>query len=287
MYLKNDKIAVTIKGVLFNSSMVGPTGQFVLDPTAIMGWTDGTAARRDATVRPVSNGDFREPATMSSRLISISGTAVARNAVELQVMRDKFVGLLSQGDYTEMSVETSTGIRYSIVALEGAPSWVIQTDNVAVWKLDLYAPDPVLYGPVKSINIGSTSPTSGGGLKYRLKYPLNYNTDRSKKVNVTVTNEGNIPAFPIFTITGDYNSGFTLLDNRGKKVTYAGAVTLQSPVTIDMARGTAIQNGVDKSVLLTQRQWFSVAQGVVMRPSFIPNQPGIGWCDIMYRDTWI
>lgn len=286
MYLKNDRIVVTIKSTIFRSSRIGTVGQYVLDPTAILGWTDGTAARRDNTVRPTSSGDFTEPYTLSSRLISLSGSAIARDASELQYMRDSLMGLLQIGEYTEMSVETSTATRYAIVGLEGAISWTQQLDNVAVFKIDLYAPDPFIYGVEKVINIGATT-SAGGGLDYPLDYPLNYNVQNENQQDSTVTNRGNAPAWPKFVVTGNFYSGFVLTDGGDRKVTYNGMVTMSSPVVIDMAKGTALQNGVDKSVYVSERDWFSVAPGETMRPTFKPIQAASGWCDIMVRDTFI
>ena len=284
MYLKNDRIVVTIKDTVFRSSRLGPSGQFVLDPTAMLGWTDGTAARRDNTVRPVSSGDFKEPYTFSSRLISLSGAAVAANRSDLQLMRDKLTGLFSPGEYVEMSVQTSIDTRYATVGLEGSVSWTQQLDNVAVFKIDLYAPDPYIYGNLQVFQTGSN--VIVGGLEYRLAYPLNYNLSGQNTIQ-TVKNNGNAEAWPSFAVTGDYFSGFSIDDNLGNRITYTGMVTYSAPVTIDTAKGTATQNGVDKTTLINRRDWFSIPAGATIQPKFTPIQNGSGWCDIMYRDTWI
>lgn len=286
MYLKNDKIVVTIKNTVFRSSRVGPVGQYVLDPTAMLGWTDGTAARRDNTTRPVSSGDFTEPYTFSSRLITLSGSAVAKTAVDLHIMRDKLVGLLQAGEYVEMAVETLSGVRYAVVGLDGAVSWTQQLDTVAVWKIDLYAPDPFVYGVEKVVSLGSTT-AAGGGLAYPLRYPLNYNALNTDLRDSSVTNKGNAPSWPKFKISGDYYSGFVLTNGRDKKITYNGMVSRSSPVIIDAAKGTATQNGVDRTVHLSDRDWFSIAPGEVIRPQFLPIQAASGYCDIIVRDTFI
>lgn len=287
MYLLSDKIVVTIKNTVFRSYRLPEiTGQFVLDPTAITGWSDGTATRRDATRRAASSGDFSEPATMSSRLVTLSGTAVAGSSAELQSMRDEFIGLLSDGSYHEISVETSVGTRYATFGLEGTPSWIQMLDNVAVFKIDLYAPDAHIYGVERVLNIGNSSATAGGGLTYQIQYPLYYFADPNN-VTQSVRNDGNSDAWPVFRITGDYTDGFSLFDNVNSVVTYSGPVSMFAPVEIDMGRGTAIQNGVDKTVNVSQRQWFSISPGQTMRPSFIPLISGSGWCDILIRDTWI
>lgn len=286
MYLKNDKIVVTIGDIVMRSSRLGTSKEFVLDPTAITGWTDGAATRRNASPRPVSNGDFSEKATIGARVISISGVAIAANGVLLQEMRDALTGLLANGEYIEMSVQTAAGTRYAVVGLEGTTSWVQQLDNVAYWKLDLYAPDPRVYGENRIQNIGATTAT-GGGLKYVLRYPLNYHSNKTTVAAATIQNHGNVDAWPVFVVTGDFYSGFTLTDNQDHKVTFNGTVTMQAPVEIDMGAGTAIQNGIDKSTLLSKRDWISVSPNETIRPSFIPIQAGPGWCDIMIRDTWI
>lgn len=284
MHLKNDRIVVTLGNIVLRSFKLGTPQDFILDPTAVVGWTDGVATRRGATPRSNTNGDFSEKSTKASRIISFSGTAIASNRSELQNMRDEFTALFVDGGYGPISVETSVDTRYSTVGVEGTPSWVQQLDNVALWKIDLYAPDPFIYGGERTVQTGAV--TSLGGLRYNLSYPLNYNLVGSNTVQ-TVMNHGNAESWPTFRVTGDYFSGFSVTDNLGNVVTYSGMVTFASPVTIDMGNGTAIQSGVDKTVLLTQRGWFSIPAGATIQPQFAPLQNGSGWCDIIYRDTWI
>jgi len=287
MFLKNDKIVARVGNTVFRSwKQAGVAEQFVLDPTAVLGWTDGTAARRPASQRPVSAGDFYEKHTMGARVISFTGTAVASSRAGLQKLRDELVGLLADGEYQTLSVETSADKRYSIVGLEGTTSFTQMTDTAAIWKIDMFAPDPYIYGEMKTESIGSSNFVAGG-LTYILTYPLNYNVDQNRVVSSTITNNGNVDAWPLFRVTGNYTGGFSITDGYDGVITYQGPVTMQSPVTIDMGAGSAIQNGVDKSVLLTSRKWWSVSPGEVVRPRFIPIQSGVGWCDIIIRDTWI
>lgn len=285
MFLKNDIIVVTLKDVTMRSFKVaGIVNQYVLDPTAIVGWTDGTAVRRDATPRPTSHGDFSDRATMSARLISLTGTAISGSPEELQVLRDKLIGTLADGSYTQLSVETTSGKRYATVGFEGTPEWIRQTDTAATFKIDLYAPDPYVYGAEKSVLAGAASVQ--GGLAFPIAYPINYNIIGQDTAQV-VQNLGNSPAYPKFVVTGDYFSGFSVTDNRGNWVKYDGTVTFAAPVTIDMARGVALQSGVDKTSLVSRRDWFAIPAKSSIQPVFIPAQAGSGWCDIIYKDTWI
>lgn len=287
MYLKNDQISATIAGLTMRSYKAGYTKEYILDPTAVTGWTDGTNVRRDATVRMNAHGDFPEKAKMSARLISFSGTAVATTSTKLQEMRDVFVGLLADGSYDTLAVTAKGTTRYATVGLEGSTSWIQQADTFASFKIDFYAPDPFIYGPERVTNIGSSQATSGGGLSYILTYPLNYRTDQSLNAGDVVYNKGNVDAWPVFKISGSYPEGFTIADNQDHFVTYEGAVTPSAPVTIDMGRGVALQGGIDRSTLLSRREWFSVSSKETIRPTFEPLKSGTGWCDIIVRDTWI
>jgi len=286
MYLKTDRIIVTLKGINFRSYRSGGTGEYVLDPTALTGWDDGVTVRRDATVRPVSNGDFKEPYTFGSRLIGISGTAIATSRGELQRMRDALAGILADGEYADISVETSVSTRYAVVGLEKSLEWVQQHDTVAAFRLELYAPDPHIYGTERTITLGATN-NVGGGLIYPLAYPLNYNPATLLTYNPTMVNNGNAISWPKFKVTGDYYSGFTLTDGKDNKVTYNGIVSTAAPVEIDMGKGTATQNGTDKTVLVSERDWFGILPGETIKPEFVPIQSATGWCDIIIRDTFI
>jgi hypothetical protein len=285
MYLKTDKIIAYVDGLRMTSYKVpGLSNQYMLDPTALTGWTDGVNVRRDATARLSTNGDFFEPAKLSSRLISLSGFAVASSTADLQIMRDAFMSTLSNGEYQWLEIETNAGKRFSQVGLEGKPSWVQSLDTAAAWKLDLYAPDPFTYGMEQTLTIAQTTLVTGG-LKLPLKYPLNYN--RTVDAAAFVMNRGNATMWPIFKVQGTYNNGFEIFDNRNSKVTYKGVVTSQAPVYIDMGRGTATQNGVDKTVLVSNRDWFSVEPNETIRPEVAAINGGTGWCDVIFRDTYI
>lgn len=285
MFLKNDIIVVTIKDVTMRSfKAAGLQNQYVLDPTAIVGWMDGTAVRRDATARPTSHGDFSDKATMSARVISLTGTAIAGSPGELQDLRDRLIGALSDGKYSSISVETKAGTRYATVGLEGTPQWTRLTDTAASYKIDLYAPDPYIYSAEKKTVAGAASVQ--GGLAFPLAYPINYNIIGVDTTQV-VQNLGNSAAYPKFVVTGDFLSGFSVTDNLGNWVKFDGMVTFSSPVTIDMGRGVALQNNVDKTTLVSRRDWFAIPPKSTVQPVFIPTQNGSGWCDIIYRDTWI
>lgn len=283
MILKNDDLFVTINNTIFRAKQhLKP--QFVFDPDALQGFYDGVNTKRSEVTRPNQWGDFREPNLRAARHLSMSGAAVAETPAQLLAMRDEFTALLVHEQYTEIAVQNATETRYISVGLEGTPSWVQKGDTVAVWKLDLYAPDPRMYG--QTIGLQITDSTVTGGLDYPLDYPINYGGG-IKVQAVSMLNRGNTHSWPKFTVTGNFFEGFSITDNSGHIITYDGIVTMSAPVTIDTGAGTATQNGIDKSNQLSRRDWFSIPPGATIQPSFLPKVDAAGWCDIIYRDTWI
>jgi hypothetical protein len=284
MFLQNDSIIVNIGNTVFRSFNTTDAMQFQLDPSAITGWTDGVGVKRTATPYPQGYGDFPEPTFPASRLVTMTGFAVATTAFNLHSMRDIFMGLLATDAYVQMSLTNSHGTRYATVSLASAPAWVQQTDTTATWKLDLYAPDPRIYGPIQNIQL--TDNLEPGGMNYDISYPLDYGVAIKQQFQY-LQNNGNVEAWPVFSVTGSFAAGFSLTDGLGNFVSYDGPVLGSSPIVIDMKAGTAVQGGNDRSQFFTQRQWFSIPAGQTISPQFIPAQGGSGWCDIIFQDTWI
>lgn len=283
MILQYDHLFVTIENTIFRSSKTD-FGQFIFDPDALQGFFDGVGVKRNDTVRPNQWGDFSEPGLLGPRRLTLTGTAVATSPQQLLQMRDELMGLLIDGEYREISVQNSVDTRYISVTLEATPSWVQKLDTVAVWKLELYSPNPRMYGPERSVQI--TDGTINGGIDFPLSYPLNFGGP-IKVQAVSLSNNGNTTSWPVFKVTGDFFAGFQITDGLNSFIKYDGMVTDTAPVLIDTGRGMALQNGVDKSTHISRRDWFGIPPKSSISPIFLPTQDAFGWCDIMYRDTWI
>lgn len=283
MILQRDVLNVTIGRTIFRSSPFA-NPQFVFDDNALVGFTDGVNVKRTEAVRPNQWGDFAEPGLLSSRILTLTGTAVADTPEQLHQMRDEFVAILSHGGYEEIAVQNASGTRYINVSLHNSPSFIQKIDKAALWKLELYAPDPRMYGQKRFAQI--TDGSVSGGLDFPINYPLDFGGPIIPEA-VVLYNNGNAHSWPEFKVTGDYFSGFEITDGLNSVLRYEGTVTTQAPVTIDTGRGVVLQNGVDNSRLLSRRDWFSIPPGSSIAPRFYPIQDAFGYCDIMYRDTWI
>lgn len=296
MILHDETIRIKLDGVTFMTHEPDPSlsntrnrePHFRLDEVAIDGWYDGVGVRRQKEARPVTDGDFRAPGRLASRTFSITGTAIANSPIQLQVMRDRLIGIGVDGNFQTIEVYTpSTGMRYAVVGLEDKTQWIRQTDKYATFKIELYAPEPEIYGETRKYTLPAVGVESG--INYSLTYPLEYGTGPSQEV-VSIENFGNTDAWPIFYVYGDLPSGFTISDGGRNRIVYTELVTMQNPVMIDFAKGTAIQNKISKTTFLTQRDWFPIKrfQSAPITPTLsFPSGNGYGWMEVWMRDTWI
>lgn len=284
MYLQNDRLVVRIGDNLVLDTHGESGTKFLLDETAVVGWDDGVDVKRNFTPRQIRSGDFLEHGHHAARYISFSGTVQASSIIELHELRDLFSGAVPPNEYKPLSVQNRVGTRYSTVSIAGKRSWVQHTDTSAAWKIDLYAPDPQIYGTPKTISLPGL--TQNGGIKYPLAYELSFGNKKIQQSQL-VENNGNIEAWPIFKVTGDFHTGFSIIDNLGGVIVYTGSVSMNAPVILDSLTGNASQNGSDRSTFLSSRKWFSIPPQQTLQPSFIPFEAANGWCDIIFRDTWV
>jgi hypothetical protein len=123
--------------------------------------------------------------------------------------------------------------------------------------VQFYAPDPRMYGLSSSLTTGLR--TAGTGLSYPLSYPLSYGTTGAGG-QVSFTNSGTTNTEPVFTISGALSAGFQITwVETGQHLTYSFPVG--SDLVVDCGAGTATTQGQDRTVYLTQRDWFSVPAG--------------------------
>lgn len=149
-------------------------------------------------------------------------------------------------------------------------------DLVVDAECELYAPDPVGYGPGVVVSTGFAQP--GGGLEF----PLFDDTgvlefgSRASSGRVTVTNAGAADSWPVLRIAGPVaDQGFEVVDvESGRRLRYVGGVPDGSHLDIDTATASVVLDDVaDRSGLLTIRQWSPVPAGGPLSLAFLPLGP--------------
>lgn len=195
----------------------------------------------------------------------------------------------------EWATLTAEGVR-----LDGRPKVEHQrTRGLWVrWELPLVASDPFLYGAAQETT--AFTRTAGTGLEYLLFD----DQDTGEMTGVlefgeplpaalTLTNEGNAPAFPVIEVVGEMAGGFDLRlfgDRHGGPgrwgVTYRGDVRDRSPVVVDMA-GSVTVAGRDQTWAAVSRDWAGVAPGGSVTLQLRALSGGSGGARMTLRSTYL
>lgn len=284
VYLHDDKYVVRLGKVVLESHPVAVPKYHLVDDMCD-GWWDSAGVKRNKIPRATHWGDFRTETMRDARYITWTGVATSSTKNELQAMRDDFTGILATEQSTIMTVySSSTGNRFSEVFLEDKPKWKRLTDTAAVFQIDLYAPNPRIYGEEKTISLLEND--GFGGLQFRIDYPLDYNITKEPTAQF-LSNLGNTYAYPVIQVSGNFPAGFKLTDGNNRWIVFPGAISPSSPLTIDTRTGTALQSGADRSSIM-EMQSFVVPPLEQISPKIysLSNTSG-GNCIISLRDTYI
>lgn len=282
MILTQDLIGVSFKvsasgqtiNIVDDATMVNMTGPtLVFDPDAVVGLDDIPSIRRDKTSRPTSHGSFGETGYVESRVITLTGIAIAPEAAQLHELRDELAMALNTGELIEFTFSTRQGQRFVTGYLDSGMDWIQMFDKSAKWKFDIYCPDPRMYGqPAGSPRWATFGliDTTDEGISYPITYDLSYNISNTT-IETSLTNNGNAPAYPTFIFSGKTN-GFTIsasLASNKKNIgtlTYSKATNTDQLVKIDTVRGRLYVGGADRSMLLDRRDWIILPPKTTVNP---------------------
>ncbi|MEV8029273.1 phage distal tail protein [Cellulosimicrobium funkei] len=153
---------------------------------------------------------------------------------------------------------------------------------LAVVATQVYAPDPLGYGPEQSAEVAF--PELVGGLEFDLFTDGVTDTgslefgERGETGRARLTNEGNAESYPLFHVAGPALDGFELVAvGPGRRIRWEGRLYAGDLLTVDPARGTALLNGTaDRSGLFTRREWFAVPPGEELEVQFLPVGTSVG-----------
>jgi hypothetical protein len=209
----SSELLISIDGVRFSSSPYTPDS-FLVTPKGFQGWDSGVAIRRDVASRPLAVGSFDAPGYPGSRTVTIDGTALASSPAHLAVMRNRLVGVLSDGSFGRLEVAHMGEERWGLARLDGTPEWETRSSaqGVADFQIQFWMSDPRKYGDVQEF----TRPQ--------------YSTFSSH-------HRGNTTASPLYVIAGDFANGYELRGPSDFKYRVTIPVQPGYPHTIDMLTG--------------------------------------------------
>lgn len=258
----------------------------VVTDKGIDSWFDLPAVKTSVEERTGADGAF----PVAARDVVYSARTVTFNLAYL-------------GDDRAFAVDTYN--RFNALAHQIVPVRVTDVDDTFVtgwvetaygprWQTDgefvvtVHAADPRRYAwDAQAVTLTGAAAT--GGIRYPIRYDIRYNgAPGGASPSGSVSNEGTTTSWPVITVHGDLVGGFTLLDSRGRAITYDDDVLMSSPVTIDCGRRTAMVLGQNRSRALSRREWFDVPPRGDLTVTYTPAQvAGSSWADLELRSAWI
>lgn len=249
--------------VLFNGLMFGPgTPYGILD---YKGFLDLAGVRATYVSRPHKTGGYVQPHFADGAVFDLGFDITASGSTD-------FPTAVAQLQAATFAQQTPLPLTFK---LPGRPVLAVgvqcinRSIPVSVGQfefglsesaaLQFYAPDPRLYGQTQTLTTGLR--TAGTGMSFPMTFPMTFGTTGSGG-SVSFTNTGTANTEPVFTVSGALSQGFqiTWLET-GQHLTYSFPVG--SDLVVDCGAGMASTQGQDRTVYLTQRDWFSVPAGAV------------------------
>lgn len=226
---------------------------------AFEGWEGRPGLRSERADRASSPGSFVVPAYLSSRLVTLRGTALAESESELEQMEDVLSGLaVSQ---SRMTVTTTKGTRWAWCRGEDELRWSrFGGTSEAEFELSLFLPDPFKYGEARSF-------TSTGS-------------------DVQLWHRGNTEAWPVITVTGSFPNGYRIVHQNGSFRVTSPLGSGQTDV-IDFRRGVVARNGVVQQGVVMAADRKSVPGGALAPMRVEAVTSGSGTAVFSVVDTFV
>lgn len=251
------------------------------------GWKGSPAPRTNTIPRQGADGGDDGPVFEDGRLITLGGTIYAGDQLSLLAAVDKVNSLLVSGNRLATLVVAEPHLtRQCTVRREGAKLAAVWSPYLATFQLNLYAADPNRYSAVlHSVSTGLYSGASGRA--YPKAYPMVYGALGNQGL-VTVSNAGDLPAYPVITLT----PAAVALVNPQVQLVGGGAMLLNltvnvgDSITLDCANETVLLNGVASRFTSLIGDFFSCPGQTASQLLFTADS-GLGAVmNVAWRDTY-
>lgn len=235
----------------------------------VVDWYAVTASKADVVERESAHGAFGiGPDYRESAVISVSGEYFGSSPADVLRAVEALKVAFARNQPLTVTFDDDFRPTSRVVSVRGIQVPDLHGETYFSFVIDMVAPDFRRYGAEVVTTTGL--PTSGGGLDYPIKYPVEYGVPGDSG-RLTVTNLGTENTFPVLEVSGGMSGGFELTDVRtGRVLQYVRAVPLGATVVIDLRTKQVYQDDVANNVSrwLTRREWWSQPAGVTSEIQF-------------------
>jgi hypothetical protein len=233
------------------------TDGLLIAPDGFSGWDSGTDSKGQTISRDDAHGDYDMPVFRQSRIVSISGQALADSDRRLVHMGAQVTGLGSSGELLRITVEHHGLITWADGRVVSQTQWDERGGHgVADYQIQFRFADPRKFGETASFGSGAPA--------------FHY---------------GNFPATPQITVSGSMPSGYTVNGPDGKRFVVTRALVGGSPHAIDMETGLLRVNGALVYGGVSVANTWAIPAGRSVTHSL--NGSGSGVLAVKVADTYV
>lgn len=237
------------------------------------------------------NGSKLITPTFASYQFVLDFQIVGTSFSDLAVQRDSFLGILglihSAGSQTLIATCSDGSMRQiDIKAVEVTGDLTVNDGTSSIIEVTLEAEYPFLQG--SSPKSQDVLLSNGGGMSVPMAVPLDLSHGHSS--SITITNNGNYAAYPVFTFIGTLTNPTITNVNTGEafSLTYALATSADS-IVVDTYLGTVVikpSGNVGRQYASGTFWAIQPGQTITVRLTTSVGGQG-GKCTISYRDTFL
>lgn len=231
---------------------------------------DGPGVKTFITSKPFSSGSFRLDSFQDSWTKTLQGWVQCPDRNSMLSARSRFLSIFPDGSQQELTKDDGAGAKTALVELVSNPRVGIWPDATGFdWQLPIFAADPYFYGDERSASTTVPNAT-GSGLNWPLDWTgggaggLDWGSASSNGF-VAITNDGDAPTWPTFTLVGPLTMPTLTNGATGEQITYNATLPTSSDklviTTSPFARSVLLDGSTDHRSKLGFVSWFSVSAG--------------------------
>jgi hypothetical protein len=241
-------ILITLAGV----PLYGRDSDGVMwDVQRLDGW-DSADVRQDLQPRPNAHGSYDQDAWYAERKPTVEGTLFAPagagggggttlGSTLLRQAEQRLSALTSDERLVTLRVDEPPYARQVLAQRNGALQ-LVHAGAVTQWLLPLVAPDPVRYA-VSDQSAVVGPPVEGVGFSFPISFPFTFGTPNGGG-DVTVTNAGNFPVWPVLRLEGRLSDPVVRNDTTGEELDVRVDLAAGDWLTIDSRDRTIVLNDI-------------------------------------------
>lgn len=234
--------------------------------TQLIGWQDAPNPRTSFSPRPGEHGAFDGPAFLESRVVTITGCAIATSWTAASQARDIIASVCgdpSLGLSTLIVYATGNPTMQALVRRSAETRTESLGDGILVaFSIILTAPDPRRYSTTLTTQfIGLPQPPTGG-LAFPLVFPLDFGGSLAGG-EMSLTNAGTMATWPTWQILGPLTGPVITNVTTGEQLSFdpAFVVPAGQTLTINTDAKTVVLTGINRRDTLFAANWFRLLPG--------------------------